>query len=158
MLRRTLLSLAILSAISLHTPVTSPADARTRQRPVARTAEARTRHQRLARKANTRPGHRRVVRKVRVTGYCMGPCRRCGTQGLTYTGTRTLRGIAVARRGRRAAPLGSRIFVPGYGSARVDDVGGGVGSTQIDLRFKSHRHAARWGSRRMQVVAILTRG
>jgi 3D (Asp-Asp-Asp) domain-containing protein len=95
------------------------------------------------------------VKKVRVTGYCIGPCRRCGTRGRTYTGTRTLRGIAVARSGRRVLPIGSKVFVPGYGSARIDDVGGGVGPTQIDLRFKSHRTAAKWGARKIQVVALV---
>ena len=107
--------------------------------------------------AAARSRQRKVVRKVRVTGYCVGPCRECGTQGITSTGTRTLRGVAVARRGRRVVPLGSRLYIPGYGAARVDDVGGGVGPTQIDLRFKSHRRAARWGSRRLEIVAILSR-
>jgi 3D (Asp-Asp-Asp) domain-containing protein len=113
-------------------------------------ARARPRH---AVKARHR--HRRVVKSVRVTGYCMGPCRRCGTRGRTYTGTRTLRGIAVARHGRRVLPIGAEVFVPGYGSARIDDVGGGVGPTQIDLRFKSHRTAARWGTRKIQVIALV---
>lgn len=113
-------------------------------------ARARPRHA-----AKARHRHRRVVKKVRVTGYCIGPCRRCGTRGRTYTGTRTLRGIAVARRGRRVLPIGSKVFVPGYGSAHIDDVGGSVGPTQIDLRFKSHHTAAKWGARKIRVIALV---
>lgn len=113
-------------------------------------ARARPRHS-----AKARHRHRRVIKRVRVTGYCMGPCRRCGTRGRTYTGTRTLRGMAVARKGRRVLPIGSEVFVPGYGSARIDDVGGGVGPTQIDLRFRSHRTAAQWGTRKVLVVATV---
>jgi 3D (Asp-Asp-Asp) domain-containing protein len=54
-------------------------------------------------------------------------------------------------------PIGSEVFVPGYGSARIDDVGGGVGPTQIDLRFRSHRTAAQWGMRKVLVVAMVSK-
>ncbi|MFN3650189.1 MAG: 3D domain-containing protein [Armatimonadota bacterium] len=99
---------------------------------------------------------RRVIRRVTATGYCLGPCRTCETRGLTATGTRSRRGAAVARRGRpQVAPLGSRIHVPGYGWTKVDDVGGGVGSRQVDLRFKTHRLASRWGKRTVRIVALI---
>ena len=105
----------------------------------------------------SRPVKRRLKRKVVATGYCLGPCRRCETQGLTSTGTRGRRGVAVARRGRRVLPLGSHVYVPGYGWAAVDDVGGGVGSTQIDVRFRTHSMASRWGKKNLQVVALVPR-
>lgn len=92
---------------------------------------------------------------LRVTGYCAGPCRRCGTTGTTATGRNALRtrGLAVARRSRRrAVPLGRRVYVRGYGWLRVDDVGGGVRSNQLDLRFKRHRDARRWGARVLRVA------
>lgn len=41
--------------------------------------------------------------------------------------------------------------IPGYGTARVDDVGGGVAGNQVDLRFRSHAQAQRWGRRAVQV-------
>jgi len=106
-----------------------------------------------------RPANRRVRKKVIATAYCLGPCRTCETQGLTSTGTRGRRGVAVARRGhKRVLPLGSSIWVPGYGWARVDDVGGGVGRTQIDVRFRTHRLASQWGKRQIQVVALVPNG
>jgi 3D (Asp-Asp-Asp) domain-containing protein len=113
-------------------------------------AEARTRRSRSRRVA----ARKKPVRKTVVaTAYCLGPCRRCQTRGRTYTGARKRRGIAVARLGsRRAAPLGARMYVPGYGWARVDDVGGGVRRRQIDIRFRSHRRAARWGRRKVRVL------
>jgi 3D (Asp-Asp-Asp) domain-containing protein len=110
----------------------------------------------LPQPAEARHRRRRLVRKVVATAYCMGPCRRCETRGRTYTGSRKLRGVAVARLGsRRILPLGSRVYVPGYGWAPVDDVGGGVGRRQIDVRFRSHRRAARWGKRPIRVVALV---
>jgi 3D (Asp-Asp-Asp) domain-containing protein len=91
---------------------------------------------------------------LRVTAYCAGPCRRCGTTGLTATGrdARHSRGVAVSARSRgRAVPLGRRVWLRGHGWLRVDDTGGGVGSHQLDLRFRSHSDATRWGSRLMRV-------
>jgi 3D (Asp-Asp-Asp) domain-containing protein len=92
---------------------------------------------------------------LRVTGYCAGPCRRCGTTGITATGhnARRTAGVAVARRAhRRAVPLGRRVYVRGYGWLRVDDIGGGVQPNQLDLRFRRHRDAQRWGTRVLRVA------
>jgi 3D (Asp-Asp-Asp) domain-containing protein len=92
---------------------------------------------------------------LRVTGYCAGPCRRCGTTGITATGrnARRTRGLAVARRARRrAVPLGRRVYVRGHGWLRVDDTGGGVRSNQLDLRFPRHQDAQRWGARVLRVA------
>jgi 3D (Asp-Asp-Asp) domain-containing protein len=92
---------------------------------------------------------------LRVTGYCAGPCRRCGTTGITATGrnARRTRGLAVARRARRrAVPLGRRVYVRGYGWLRVDDIGGGVQPNQLDLRFQRHSEAKRWGARVLRVA------
>jgi 3D (Asp-Asp-Asp) domain-containing protein len=99
---------------------------------------------------------RRVVKTVVATAYCIGPCRQCGTRGRTFTGGSGRKGVAVSRlSSRRAVPLGSSVHVPGYGTARVDDVGGGVGGKQIDLRFTSHRRAVLWGRRKVRVTALV---
>src|SRR2546423_857090 len=63
---------------------------------------------------------RRVVRTVIATAYCMGPCWKCETRGRTFMGARRKRGVAVARlASRRALPLGSAIYIPGYGRTKV---------------------------------------
>ena len=60
-------------------------------------------------------------------------------------------GVAVAARGPRVAPLGSRVFVSNLGWLPVDDTGGGVKSNQIDVRLQSHDEAVRWGRRQMRI-------
>jgi 3D (Asp-Asp-Asp) domain-containing protein len=98
------------------------------------------------------PADRQV--KLRVTAYCAGPCRRCGTTGVTATGrdARRTRGVAVSASSRgRAVPLGRQVFLRGHGWLRVDDTGGGVRSNQLDLRFRRHQDARRWGSRVVRV-------
>jgi 3D (Asp-Asp-Asp) domain-containing protein len=102
----------------------------------------------------TRPLEAARQLTLRVTAYCAGPCRRCGTTGRTATGrdARHSRGVAVSASSRgRAVPLGRRVWLRGHGWLRVDDTGGGVGRHQIDLRFQRHRDAKKWGSRVMRV-------
>jgi len=52
-------------------------------------------------------------------------------------------------------PFGTRMFVPGYGWGEVEDRGGAIkGAKRIDLYHTSHRHALRWGRRKLQVLVI----
>jgi 3D (Asp-Asp-Asp) domain-containing protein len=91
---------------------------------------------------------------VVATAYCPH-CRVCETTGTTYTGRNAIPdGVAVARRGPRAARLGTKLLVPGRGWLHVDDVGGGVHSNQIDIRVSSHAEAVQFGRRQMRVGVI----
>jgi 3D (Asp-Asp-Asp) domain-containing protein len=96
---------------------------------------------------------------VWVTAYCPR-CRVCETDGITATGRPADRshGLAVAAHGRRAAPVGARVYLPRFGWLPVDDVGGGVGPDQLDLRLRSHQAACRWGRRQMKVRIASGRG
>lgn len=94
---------------------------------------------------------------VVATAYCPH-CRVCDTTGTTFTGREAQPdGIAVARRGPRAARLGSKLLVPGRGWLLVDDVGGGVESNQIDIRVSSHEEAIHFGRRQIRVGVMETK-
>jgi 3D (Asp-Asp-Asp) domain-containing protein len=95
-----------------------------------------------------------VWARTKTTGYC--PCWRCcgwGADGPTSIG-RDVRdhpyGIAVDS---GLVSYGTGLLVPGYGYAAADDTGGAMrqdarnGVLHIDLRFKTHDEAARWGVR-----------
>lgn len=86
-----------------------------------------------------------------VTRYCLGPCRLCRTSGLTATGTRTARGLAVSPRERGL--LGSRWRVGGR-TLVVDDLGGGVRPGTFDVRGGSHAANRRFGRRRVRVWRV----
>lgn len=104
-----------------------------------------------ARKAAARKKPRGNWVQVWATAYCP-TCTVCDTGKITASGRHAFsRGLAVAARGRRVAPLGSRIYVPRFGWLPVDDTGGGVRSDQIDIRMQSHRRAVLWGRRRLRV-------
>jgi len=94
-----------------------------------------------------------TTRKMRVltTGYC--PCVRCCED--TDRRTAINRDIDEHPKGIAADPKVIRyrtmIDVPGYGRAMVDDTGGAMrqsarkGIVHLDLRFRSHSAAKRWG-------------
>ncbi|MDR1520575.1 MAG: 3D domain-containing protein [Planctomycetota bacterium] len=92
-----------------------------------------------------------------VTAYC--PCARCCgslSPGITSIGKNAwLPGVA-------ADPLylnyGTRIFVPGYGLAEIDDTGGAMrrhwrrdGLLHVDLRMTYHHEAKQWGKQYLRV-------
>jgi len=108
-------------------------------------------------------------RTLRVTGYCKcGEC--CGWHRTWYgrpvyssgpnKGRRKIVGQTAsgtkARPGTIAAdtslyPFGTVMYVPGYGYGRVEDRGGGIKGHHIDLFFRTHSRARRWGSRKLRV-------
>ena len=63
---------------------------------------------------------------------------------------------AVAAKGTIAAdptvyPFGTRIWIPGYGSGTVQDIGGSIKGAHIDIWFPSHGEALAWGGRKLKV-------
>lgn len=51
-------------------------------------------------------------------------------------------------------PLGSRLYIPGYGYAIADDTGGAIRGNKIDLAFDSHGEALQFGRRDVTVYII----
>jgi hypothetical protein len=50
-------------------------------------------------------------------------------------------------------PFGTRMYVPDYGWGVVEDRGGAIkGPNRIDLYFKSHSEALRWGRKKVHVT------
>ncbi|HNW91483.1 MAG TPA: 3D domain-containing protein [bacterium] len=74
----------------------------------------------------------------------------CGkSDGITATGVRAGYGIVAVD--RRVIPLGTRLYVEGYGPALAADVGGAIRGNRIDLCFNTHAEAVRYGRRRVKV-------
>ncbi|WP_395137856.1 3D domain-containing protein [Armatimonas sp.] len=51
-------------------------------------------------------------------------------------------------------PLGTRLWIPGYGHAIADDIGGAIKGHRIDLRMQSASNMRQWGVRNMQVYVL----
>ena len=63
---------------------------------------------------------------------------------------------AVAGKGTIAAdpavyPFGTRIGITGYGVGIVQDIGGSIKGSHIDIWFPSHEEARAWGRRKLKV-------
>lgn len=89
--------------------------------------------------------------EVRVTAYC--PCKICcgnHANGKTATGRDAYKnGVAVDP---TIIPLGSRLDIPGYGNWQLaDDVGGAIKNNHIDVRFKTHKEALKWGTKTIKI-------
>lgn len=85
------------------------------------------------------------VLTVEATAYCYTGYR-------TTTGTWPSRGtIAVDP---KVIPLGSRMFVEGYGWGVAADTGGAIRGNIIDVYMHSHQEAISWGRRRAEVMVF----
>jgi len=88
-----------------------------------------------------------------ATAYDPGP-RGCGPRatGRTATGMRARRGIAAVD--PRIIPLGTKLYVEGYGFCIAADTGGAIKGSRIDLCFESYDEARRYGRHRVMVYIL----
>ncbi|HOS43336.1 MAG TPA: 3D domain-containing protein [Armatimonadota bacterium] len=98
------------------------------------------------------PGNRRVLTMV-STAYDPGPAS-CGrhANGYTAIGLRATRGVVAVD--PKVIPLGSRVYVEGYGAAIAGDTGGAIKGNRIDVCFPTRAEALRWGRRTVTVVVL----
>ena len=75
-----------------------------------------------------------------------------GCSGYTASGARAGHGIVAVD--PRVIPLGTRLFIPGYGSAVAGDTGGAIVGQRIDLGFNSLGDALRFGRRLITVYLL----
>jgi 3D (Asp-Asp-Asp) domain-containing protein len=51
-------------------------------------------------------------------------------------------------------PLGTRLYIPGYGYAIADDIGGAIKGNSIDLAFDSRGDALQFGVQRITIYVV----
>lgn len=80
---------------------------------------------------------------------------------LTATGLKPVRdpdGISTIAVDPSVIPLGSKVFIPGYGYAIASDTGGAVKGNIIDLYLNSHEECISWGRRSVTLHLIALPG
>jgi 3D (Asp-Asp-Asp) domain-containing protein len=96
----------------------------------------------------------RVLRSLTVVATAYTPAD-TGIEGGRYTKTgrdgRSAHGVAVDP---RVIPLGSRLWIPGYGHAVADDIGSAIRGHRVDVRVQAARNMARWGRRSVRVYVL----
>jgi len=116
------------------------------------------------------PRNAKVIdRTVETTGYCK--CKKCCNWkrnwfckaviasgkykghakkvGITAGGTKAKQGTIAAD--TKKYPLGTIFYIPGYGYGRVEDRGSAIQGEHLDLFFKSHKQALKWGRQTKRV-------
>jgi 3D (Asp-Asp-Asp) domain-containing protein len=84
-----------------------------------------------------------------VTAFC--PCKICcgpAACGITASGTRANHRLVAAP---RHIPFGTRLTIPGYGAALVEDRGGAVRGNRLDVLFPTHKEALAWGIKHVEI-------
>ena len=88
---------------------------------------------------------------MEATAYAPDP--RCnGVNQYTATGRRARRGVVAVD--PRVIPLGTRLYVEGYGNALAADTGGAIKGKKIDLCFDTYEEAIRFGRRQVKVYIL----
>jgi 3D (Asp-Asp-Asp) domain-containing protein len=75
-----------------------------------------------------------------------------GCSGMTASGQHAGRGIVAVD--PRVIPLGSRLYIPGYGQAIAGDTGGAIHGNRVDLGFNSSSDAMQFGRRSVTVYVL----
>ncbi len=72
--------------------------------------------------------------------------------GRTYTGTVCKRGTVAVD--PRVIPLGSKMYIEGYGFATAEDTGGAIKGNIVDVFLESTQEARNWGRRNVKVYVL----
>lgn len=70
----------------------------------------------------------------------------------SYTGLPLQRGVVATD--PNVIPMGTRLYVAGYGEAIAADQGGAIKGNRIDLYFDSHQEAMNWGIKTVKVTIL----
>lgn len=86
---------------------------------------------------------------VTATGYTPFDA---GCTGITATGIPAKRGIIAVD--TNVIPMGSRIYIPGYGEGIAADRGGAIKGNKIDLCYETKQEAYNWGRRNVTIYIL----
>lgn len=94
-------------------------------------------------------GRFRKTWNMETTGYSpQDP----GVSGITYTGLPMRRGVVAVD--PVIIPLGTRMYIMGYGEGYACDIGSAIKGNKIDLAFDNRGQALEWGRRRVRVYIL----
>jgi 3D (Asp-Asp-Asp) domain-containing protein len=102
------------------------------------------------------PAVRRALTMV-ATAYDPGPLstgKRPGDRGYGVTASGMRAGYGVVAVDPRVIPLGTRLYIPGYGYAIAGDTGSAIVGNRIDLGFATYAEAIRFGRQSVAVYVL----
>lgn len=100
--------------------------------------------------ASSTQGKEMTVTATAYTAYCAG-CSGTTATGIDLRANPNLKVIAVDP---KVIPLGSRVWVEGYGEAIAGDTGGAIKGNIIDLFMKDRQDALNWGRKTVTLKVL----
>ncbi len=91
-----------------------------------------------------------TVSATAYTAYCKG------CSGITRTGINLKKnpGLKVIAVDPKVIPLGSKVWVEGYGTAIAGDTGGAIKGKKIDVFIPTQSQALKWGRKNVKVKIL----
>ena len=87
--------------------------------------------------------------QVRATAYTPYDA---GCNGITATGAKATKGIVAVD--PSVIPLGTKVYIPGYGVAIAADTGGAIKGNRLDVCYDSLSDALQWGVKTVEVYIL----
>lgn len=97
------------------------------------------------------------IQGVKMTVTATAYTAECdGCSGITYTGVNLLknRQAKVIAVDPKVIPLGSKVYVEGYGYARAEDIGSAIKGNRIDIHLPTKKEAYAWGVREVTITLL----
>ncbi|MET3700050.1 uncharacterized protein YabE [Bacillus oleivorans] len=104
----------------------------------------------ISRGAEAVSGKEFYVNSTAYTAYCNG-CSGVTATGINLRSNPDIKVIAVDP---SVIPLGSKVYVEGYGHAIAGDTGSAIKGNKIDVFFPTKEQAYRWGVRKVKITIL----
>nr|WP_238941945.1 3D domain-containing protein [Bacillus sp. REN10] len=103
-----------------------------------------------AKPASAKVAKELTVRASAYTAYCNG-CSGITATGINLRKNPNAKVIAVDP---KVIPLGSKVYVEGYGEAIAGDKGGAIKGNRIDVHMPTKKKAYSWGVRKVKIKVL----
>lgn len=88
------------------------------------------------------------------TAYSSDPADALGGGTVTATGQNLLTNPMAVAVDPNVIPLGTRLYVEGYGEAIASDTGGAIKGNIVDVHFPTYEQCVQWGRRQVKVTIL----
>jgi uncharacterized protein YabE (DUF348 family) len=94
------------------------------------------------------------MKLMKATAYYPGPesCGKYAVYGETFTGKKA--GFGLVAVDPKVIPLGTKLYIEGYGKAEAADIGSAIKGNRIDLCYETFREAAMYGVKKVRVYIL----
>jgi 3D (Asp-Asp-Asp) domain-containing protein len=132
--------------------VSAPATTTEATEPAAAEVQADTQTEAQPEQTTQSPSGRTLT--MESTAYSSDPADTLGGGTVTATGQNLLSNPMAVAVDPNVIPLGTRLYVEGYGEAIASDTGGAIQGNIVDVHFSTYAECIAWGRRTVQVTIL----